>query len=263
MSEEIAVKIGPLYAVTEGIVECQYDDCGAPLNLSDVGEGGVCRYCMRSTGELDTWRMLETERNAELEAALEPPPKPERTLDQIADDLIRETWESEGECTETWDELNIEFEDKGLAYQHIANKLRANIDAQLAMAMHYDKLADKPRKRAAALEKSLKNLIELLSLAMRSTGKTEFKTELGKIYFQAFPVVKTDSGWAERHRDTEFVEEETSYNVDKKKLLAAFKSHLKTLPKGTPELDAQSWKDAIAKMPEGFDCDKNEKLKGV
>lgn len=198
-----------------------------------------------------------------------PEPKPKRTLDAIVTDYLNELYLSEGEVTLNLEALDLELEDKGLAYQYAAKKLRAAMAGEEAQAAHFMKDVKRHQKRFAAIENSLAKLQERLAMGMRVAQKPEMRTVLGKIYFRAFPVVKLAEDWAKTYAEkyAQYVAKtEPTYAPKKTLLLHDFKQHLADFKKAFPDTAdgrARAWQAALSQMPEGFEVDPNEQLCGV
>src|ERR1043165_1603488 len=172
----------------------------------------------------------------------------------------------EGEVTLKLHELLVEVEDKGLAYQYAAKKLKSTKAGQEAQETFYKKEAQKHARRAQSIDNELERLKDRLAEGMRATRKTEFQTVLGQIYFQDFPNVELPpdlarAAYEAAESNERYVNKKVAFEPKKTVLLDDFKKHLADFSKALPE--AEAWKAAIEQMPEGFSVERNTKLMGV
>lgn len=201
------------------------------------------------------------------EALAEQPERQPRklTLDEMVDLYMAELYDSDGEVTLRLETLDGLIDEKALAYKHVGRKLDAKIAGQKAELDHIKQEAARVERRIEAIEKEKERLVERLADAMRETGKTSIQTVLGKIGFRKYPVVKLPEGWAAAAvKDYPQYVQVTpeSYAPKKAVLKTDFMDMVKRFEKsGHGESDA--WKLALEQMPEGFDVDPNEQLKGI
>jgi len=192
--------------------------------------------------------------------------KPKRTLAAIIDDYINELNASEGEVTLELDELDGEIDEKALAYQYAAKKIKAAIKGQEAQADYFKKQAKKHADRADSLNRGYERMRERLAEGMRVSRKTEIPTVVGKIYFQDFPTVRLPPDWAREAYEARddyqrYVNKKVVFEPKKTVMLDDFKKHLADFRTALPE--DQAWAAAIEQMPEGFSVDRNTKLCGL
>lgn len=201
--------------------------------------------------------------------------KPRRRLMDIVEDFVTKLISDDGEVTLDLEALEREMEDKGLGYQYVGRRIKQEIAGQRAQELFLMEELAKVKKRRERLELDHEDMRDRLGKAMIIAGKTEMITVLGKIYFQASPIVKLASDdWAEklykRDGSSEYVKvNPETYEAKKQLLMHDYKElHAAELEKLPPDIP-QSLREATAKanalelMPEGFDVDENKKLRGI
>ena len=187
------------------------------------------------------------------------------TLDEIVDLYMEELYENAGEVTLRLETLDGLIDEKALAYKHVGRKLDTKIAGQEAELEHVRQEAVRIERRIEAIKKEKERLVERLANAMRETNKTSIQTVLGKIGFRKYPVVKLPEGWAATAvKDYPQYVQVTpeSYAPKKAVLKTDFLDMVKSFVKNGHGEDA-AWKLALEQMPDGFEVDPNEQLKGI